>query len=232
MVKKMFITAIALLSTVFATAQIIHTEDLEKYAKERYGSKWKEAATNLANTLALDKNKSLTYTEVMEAPGKSKQDLYVLLNYWFTSSFNDANNGIKLNDKESGTIIANGYVANIAQHDAGINAYKVSVRPIIKTDIKDGKIRVTCTVQSYEVLVDPVGGITGSLLRDDRKTPKPQPYMETWSLTDCYPFARKDSHSRTSSKALIMSHAYSNALMDKIKEAMKNGVVGNEDEDW
>ena len=29
-----------------------------------------------------------------------------------------------------------------------------------------------------------------------------------------------------------MTHAYSNALMDKIEEAVKNGLVGNEDDDW
>jgi len=26
--------------------------------------------------------------------------------------------------------------------------------------------------------------------------------------------------------------AYSNAIMDKVEEALKNGMVGNEDEDW
>ena len=29
-----------------------------------------------------------------------------------------------------------------------------------------------------------------------------------------------------------MTHAYSNAVMDKVEEAVKNGIVGNEDEDW
>jgi hypothetical protein len=29
-----------------------------------------------------------------------------------------------------------------------------------------------------------------------------------------------------------MTHAYSNAIMDKVEEAIKNGIVGNEDEDW
>lgn len=232
MKKKLFITAIALLSTVLASAQVILTEDLEKYAKQRYGSKWKDAAANLAQTISLDKNKALTFTEVVEAPGKTKQQLYILLNYWFTSSFNDANRAVKLNDKESGTIIANGYVPNIAQHDAGISAYKVSIRPIIKTDIKDGKIRVTCTVQSYEVDVDPTGGITGTLFRSEDKNKNPDRRQENWPMSECYPFAGSDGHSRTSSKALVMSHAYSNALMDKIKDAVQNGLVGNEDEDW
>jgi hypothetical protein len=29
-----------------------------------------------------------------------------------------------------------------------------------------------------------------------------------------------------------MTHAYSNAIMDKVEEALRNGLVGNEDEDW
>ena len=29
-----------------------------------------------------------------------------------------------------------------------------------------------------------------------------------------------------------MTHAYSNAVLDKIEEAIKNGVVGNEDDNW
>ena len=29
-----------------------------------------------------------------------------------------------------------------------------------------------------------------------------------------------------------MTHAYSNAVIDKIEEALKNGIVGNDNEDW
>ncbi len=29
-----------------------------------------------------------------------------------------------------------------------------------------------------------------------------------------------------------MTHAYSNVIMDKIEEAAKNGLVGNENNDW
>lgn len=48
----------------------------------------------------------------------------------------------------------------------------------------------------------------------------------------CYPFVEKDSKKRTCAKALVMTHAYSNAIMDKVEEALKNGIVGNDDEDW
>ena len=42
----------------------------------------------------------------------------------------------------------------------------------------------------------------------------------------------KDPQKRTCSKALVMTHAYSNAIIDKVEEAIKNGIVGNEDDEW
>ena len=53
-------------------------------------------------------------------------------------------------------------------------------------------------------------------------------------IDTCYPFAEKDKHKakKTSSKALVMAHAYSNVIMDKIEEVVKNGLVGNENDDW
>lgn len=229
MKKLLFILFLALASTA-ANAQVMRSSELEQYAKERYGEKWKEAAANLAAQLTLDKNLSLTYTEVIEAPGKSKEQLYIMMNYWYTSMFNDANQVITLNDKEAGCIIASAYVADIAEHAAGMNAYKVSIKPVIKTDIKEGKVRVTYTIQAYDVERIVGGGITGVLLTTS-KGPRPVS-IEKWTLETCYPFVEKDKHMKTSSKAIVMTHAYSNVIMDKIKEAIKNGIAGNEDEDW
>ncbi len=41
-----------------------------------------------------------------------------------------------------------------------------------------------------------------------------------------------DSHKKTSCKALVMAHAYSNVVMDKIEECIKNGLSGNENDNW
>ena len=57
-------------------------------------------------------------------------------------------------------------------------------------------------------------------------------YDEQWEIAKHYPFVQKDAQKRTCSKALVMTHAYSNAIIDKVEEALKNGIVGNEDEDW
>lgn len=215
-------------ANICANAQIMRAEELENYAKEKYGEKWVEAATNLGSQLTLDKNNAITYTQVIPCEGKSADQLYVLLNYWFTATFNDANSVIQLNDKELGTIIAKGYVADIAAHAGGSNTYKVSLEPVIKVDIKEAKIRVTYTVPYYTVLKMVGGGILGAM-----SGVRGEPVKEKWLLDECFPFTKeKDSHKKTSSKALVMAHAYSNVIMDKIEEAVKNGLTGNEGDDW
>lgn len=229
MKKFLSIAGLLFLTSFSVQAQILRAEELEEYAKEKYGDKWTEAAENLASELSLDKNNALTYVQVVEAPGRTKEQLYITLNYWYTNSFNDGKAVIELNDKESGVIIGKGYIDGIATHLGGMNQYKVNLKPIIKTDIKDGKIRITYTVPFYDVEKLAGGGVISAF--GDGKT-QPKKIDENWVLDKCFPFAEKDKHKKTSSKALVMAHAYSNVIMDKIEEAVKNGLIGNEDDDW
>lgn len=227
--KNLILCAALMLIAVCVNAQVMRTEELEKYAVEKYGDNWQEAALTLAQELQLDKNNSLTYTQVIDCGEQTKDRLYITLNHWFTETFNDANAVIKLNDKEAGCIIGQGFVSEIAGHVGGMNSYVVNIRPIIKVDIKDKKIRVTYTVQYYDVTKAIGGGIMGAM----GNTP-PKRSDEKWTLETCFPFVEKDGHKakKTSSKALVMTHAYSNVIMDKIEEAVKNGLVGNENDDW
>ncbi len=228
--KKIILSTLTCFTFIIcANAQILRTEELEEYAKEKYGEKWVEAAGNLAQTLSLDKNNALTYTQVIEAPNKTKEQLYILLNYWYSATFNSGKAVIQLNDKDAGVIIGKGFIDEIATHIGGMNQYTVHLEPIIKTDIKDYKIRITYTVPFYTVVKMAGGGILSSF--GDGRT-RPNRVDENWVLDKCFPFVKKDSHKKTSSKALIMAHAYSNVVMDKIEEVVKNGLVGNENEDW
>jgi len=222
-------------------AQMMKAADLEKYAKERYGDKWIDAAANLAANLTLDKNQNLTYQQVIEAPGKTKQQLYLALNYWATATFKD-HQAITLNDKEAGCIIVSSAIKNIVEHMGTLNKYSVSITPIIRLDIKDGRVRVTYTVQSYDILADISGGWLSltdehdktygdSKRKADDKT-NANLYDEQWEIAHHYPFVQKDAQKRTCAKALVMAHAYSNAVIDKVEEAVKNGIIGNEDDDW
>ena len=202
---KKLLSAVLLATFICTTmnAQILRADELEKYAKEKYGEKWVDAATNLSSQLSLDKNNAITYTQVIPAEGKTKEQLYVLLNYWFTATFNDANSVIKLNDKDLGTIIAQGYVENIAQHVGGGNSYKVNLTPVIKCDIKDNKVRINYTVPYYSVVVAVGGGWVAAL----GGTP-PVRSDQNWTLDTCFPFAKK----RLSQEDLQQSPCYGTCL--------------------
>ena len=234
--------------TTSVQAQVMKAADLEKYAKQKYGDKWLDAAANLASTLTLDKNEALTYQQIIEVPGKTKAQLYVTLNYWVTATFKDKQ-AITLNDKEAGCIIISSTLNAIADHTGTLNRYVVNITPIIKIDIKDGKIRVTYTVQNYDILKVEDGGWLGALANDDKDRNRNKDVYadgkrmaadktdrrladEQWEIVKHYPFVAKDSQKRTSAKALVMTHAYSNAIIDKVEEALKNGIVGNDNEDW
>ena len=194
----------------------------------------------MASGLSLDKNESLTYQQVIEAPGKNKQQLYIALNYWATATFKDKQ-AITLDDKDAGCIIISSTLKNIAEHMGTLNSYSVSITPVIRLDIKDGKVRVTFTVQNYDVMADVSGGWLSpvdskktygdSKRKADDKTNE-MLYDEQWEIAHHYPFVQKDPQKRTCAKALVMTHAYSNAILDKVEEAIKNGIVGNDNDDW
>ena len=242
-----FAAILILCGALNVQAQVMKAADLEKYAKSKYGDKWLDAAANLASGLTLDKNESLTYQQVIEAPGKTKQQLYIALNYWATATFKDKQ-AITLNDKDAGCIIISSTIDGIADHTGTLYRYVVSITPVIKLDIKEGKVRITYTVQNYDVLKVEDAGWLGALGSDNDKH-KDQDfhsdgkrmkndntdrrlYDEQWEIVKRYPFVEKDAQKRTCSKALVMTHAYSNAIIDKVDEAIKNGLVGNEDDEW
>ena len=249
MTKRFFIcVALLCLGAATISAQIIKQQDLEKYAKQRYGDSWLDAAANLAGSLTFDKNESLTYQQVIPAPGKSKTKLYVLINYWATATFKDKQ-AITLNDKEAGTIIISSMLPAIADHTGTLNRYVVNITPVIKIDIKDERLRVTYTVQNYDVLKAEAAGWLGGAFDNTRHNNSNSNVMgdgkrmegdktdrrlfdEQWEIAKHYPFAKKDSQKRTCAKALVMTHAYSNVVLDKIEEAVRNGLVGNDDDDW
>ena len=242
------LTAILICGALNAQAQVMKAADLEKYAKERYGEKWLDAAANLAKELRFDKNESLSYQQIIEAPGKSKEKLYIAVNYWVTATFKDKQ-AITLNDKDAGCIIISSTIDAIADHTGTLNRYVVSITPVIKIDIKEGKVRVTYTVQNYDILKAEDAGWLGALadnsdnrqnnqnIYSDGKRMKGDNtdrrlYDEQWEIAKHYPFVENDNKKRTCSKALVMTHAYSNAIIDKVEETVKNGIVGNEDDDW
>lgn len=220
---------ITISANTYVNAQILSTDSLEKYAKEHYGENWKDAAITIGSQIKLDKNKAITYIKVIDAPGKTAQQLYVALNMWISSILSDANSKIMLNDKELGTIIVQAYVGNIAQQTGFGRSHEMSIRPIIKCDIKEGKVRVTYTVPSYHVMRTIGGGWFTSMRASQGQLPKVND--EQWGIDSCFPFVEEDKHKNTSCKALVMTYAYSKVIIGSLEERIKNNT-DTTDKDW
>ena len=147
MYSAIFLKAFAIIAficgTIGAQAQVMKAADLEKYAKQRYGDKWLDAAKNLASELNLDKNESLTYQQVIEAPGKTKQQLYVTLNYWATATFKDKQ-AITLDDKDAGCIIISSRMARCA------SPTRCRTTTSLLMSVEDGSVRLIITTRPTE----------------------------------------------------------------------------------
>ena len=67
--KKLLLMIAFVMTTVCANAQIMRVDELEKYAKEKYGDKWTDAVANIAKSVQLDKNNAMTFVQVIPCDG-------------------------------------------------------------------------------------------------------------------------------------------------------------------
>lgn len=200
-------------------AQTLSRKEVETYVINQYGKRWKDIALYLGEKDTLDKDNALTFEKTISVRGKSKNELFVDLNYWFLKIFSNASSSIEMADKELGVIMAKGYLPGIAYHSGGYSSYCVNIRPLVRCDIKDEQVKLTIVVPNYEVTkVD--DGIWSAMLDEDFDKHPPYTVNETWSLNVCFPFAKKDGTKKTSSKALVMSHGYVEVLMNRIQMAL------------
>lgn len=145
---------IALAATMFvgnttsANAQMVENVNLDDYAKAQYGTSWTKAASKEMENVELDENGNMTLVKEVEAPGLSQNELYVEMANWFICNYD---NSIQFADKEQGVLIARPYIEDIARSAGGFNAYNISIRPVVRAQVMDGKVRITYTLHDYNV---------------------------------------------------------------------------------
>lgn len=230
MTKKIISMVLLLLVGVLsASAQYITSQDLEKYTEKKYGDSWVKTAKKLEKQFNIDGNGALTYRKIVQMPGKSKNELYMMLNDWLSTTFCVSSHySIRLRDTARGKIVAQGYVQDIAKYDGVVNQYLVSISPIVTCEIKDERVRVTYSVPLLDV-VRLEGGRRG-----DKDNPPilPEVHNEQWKIEYCYPLYKKDEHKRASSKALVMTYAHSQMVTDRVCNYLSNALAEENDDDW
>ncbi len=227
--KVSCIILLLLVGVLSASAQFVTSQDLEKYAEKKYGDSWVKTAKRLEKQFNIDSNGALTYRRIVQMPGKSKNELYMMLNDWLSTTFCVSSHySIRLRDTARGKIVAQGYVQNIAKYDGVVNQYHVSISPIVTCEIKDERVRVTYSVPLLDV-VRLEGGRRG-----DKDNPPilPEVHNEQWNIEYCYPLYKKDEHKRASSKALVMTYAHSQMVTDRVCNYLSNALAEDNDDDW
>ena len=94
-------------------------------------------------------SKQLTPTsqsEVVNATGKTKDELYIRANTWMVEVFNNAKSVIQFSDKESG-IVAGKYLMNVIITST---TTRNEVYSIIKIQVKDEGAKITITPETYQ----------------------------------------------------------------------------------
>lgn len=240
-------------------SQVITKEEIELYT-DLDGTSWTKKAEELSNQYFLNEKGELQLSIIKEFEGETKQELYKKILNWIVSLSTEAESALQIADEEEGRIVTRCYLPNIAKRTMGDNSYKVSIRPLLSFDFKDGKIRFTFLLQNYNVSKknDDSGyvlmfgnglGITGDGVTEEN---------QIWLLKDCYPFAGRKQRERndvqkrlddvyeissstnisshrkhpkvTSSRAFVNSISCYNILIDKIEEAILHS--SEDGEDW
>lgn len=227
---------ITLLGLVFcitmANAQIITEQDFVAIDMSQFDTngdgiiKDDEAALAIRDLYGLDKNNSITRVTVIDSIPKTKDQIYVAVNDWFARSFNDGKSVIQLNDKEVGTIIGKGHIANMGSTTFFASSADISADVIIRVDMKDGRMRITTSIQKYEM--EKGTGVLGALASGMNGTPN-RTYHQEFIPSECFPFTKKQK--KEGSKAFVKSHVYSLIVINKLREAVLNGLTGGND-DW
>ena len=57
--KRIIFSILIGFMAISVSAQLMRSEELEKYAREKFGDKWENAAANIGSQLSLDKNRKL-----------------------------------------------------------------------------------------------------------------------------------------------------------------------------
>ncbi|WP_289873012.1 DUF4468 domain-containing protein [uncultured Duncaniella sp.] len=228
--KKVLLLLAIVFSVTIANAQIITEQDFAAIDMSQFDTngdgkiKDDEAALAIKDLYGLDKNNSITRVTVIDSIPKSKDQIYVAVNDWFVRSFNDGKSVIQLNDKELGTIIGKGHISNMGNTLSFASSADISADVIIRVDMKDGRMRITTSIQKYEM--EKGTGVLGALAGGPAAYQK---VHQEFIPSECFPFTKKQK--KEGAKAFVKSHIYSLIVTNKLRDAVLNGLTGGE-EDW
>ncbi|MBQ6691402.1 MAG: DUF4468 domain-containing protein [Rikenellaceae bacterium] len=233
--KKLLLLAVfAFTATISASAQVVTAQEVEAVFEQNYGGipkngkGWMALADTIYQKYPLDFNGQISTTTIIDVPGKTKDELYILANSWFIASFNSGKAVIQLNDKEAGVIIGKGYLEGVGHRDGFSKSVNISEYIIARIDIKDEKVRLITTIQEYEMSQSTGIGLAlmGAGVR----------HQGTFSIipSQAYPFDAKThkAYNREAAIGYAAGIVWGQIIKQKLQDALWVGITGDDSEDW
>ncbi len=230
--KKLHILFFSLMAFFNINAQITTYEDFMKtsediiiYKNKKKGKiDYQKTALALADLYPLDKQNAISRSLIYNVPGKNANDIYVEVNNWFVHSFGSGKSVIQLNDKEEGCIIGKGYINALGSTSGFSTNNKAAAWVILRVDIKDEKVRVIATIQSYEVSKST--GVGMQILFGVSQDYGVVEYIPA----DCFPYTKKEKG--IASQALTLAHCWLISCCEQLNDAINHGITGLESDDF
>jgi len=213
MKNTLIVAGLLLFGSLQASAQLLTAESFEKTNIDKYDGKsdkvqqYVPAAEALKSRFEIDKNNQVVSTQVIELSGMDKDKIYDNINGWFAKAFADKNSTIKTNDKEKGQLVANTVLRNIVKFPHQI----VSVNMTVRIDVKDGKIRLSNTINNY-------------IINSDTE----------WDAKKRYPFVddQEALRKKVSSSGYVAACIFTEIVAEQLKDAATPKVTNDTDDDW
>lgn len=225
--KKLLLLLICSCTLIASSAQLITKEELDALCMERYGRDLNSVkslnAAEIAGLLPLNDAGEMVFTKIAEFEGKSQEELFDAASAWAASTFTDAQSSIKLNDRNSHTLILQGWIPSVISHVGWNNNYTTSLLPVLKIETKEGRARITLSYST--VSVARVHTSASIWVPDDRS-------QEIWQVRNCFPYFPNDDHYVTSGRTVIAMVLSAGPIVARCVEALAKTSQADADDDW
>jgi hypothetical protein len=200
--KKAFILIMLIVSSIALFAE--KKEDIfKKYTDEKYYEV---------------NNGEIVVSKILEGVPGTKDEIYNRIKSFFVRTYKDGKSVIQVDDKEAGVLIGKGQYFKIVAFSLGGGI--VNADHILRVDIKDGRIRVVCSISTMTNLFF---------------IPGHENIEYEYHVVDYAPFTNKRSSSTKSVQlsALIKCIELMHYSIDNLEKAVKVGLIKGENRtDW
>lgn len=159
---------------------------------------------------------NIVVSAVIDGVIGTKEDIYIKVKNYFTRAYGSANAVIQTDDKEQGVIIGKGIYSDLyVFKPLGVLNMYLGASHILRVDIKEGRIRVICSADTWNDY-------------DNKRV-----LFRTLNIVDYAPITDKrffDKGKQTIAFINLVENMHS--TIDELEKSIKEGSLAVENEDW